>query len=109
MRGSSWLRLHTRWSKGVPRSNGLSDEWVCGCDHVLCVSAVALKEDSHDERARAVAREIKRRTKAVGAFPDRAKPYGSSPLVALKVTAKWSDRRYVDVSLLENQEVDQAA
>ena len=74
MRGSSWLRLHTRWSKGVPRSNGLSDEWVCGCDHVLCVSAVALKEDSHDERARAVAREIKRRTKAVGAFPDRARP-----------------------------------
>ena len=29
--------------------------------------------------------------------------------VALKVTAIWGERRYVDVSLLENQEVDQAA
>ncbi len=76
----------------------MSDEWVCGCDHVLCVSAVALEEDSHDERARAVAREIKRRTKAVGAFPDRASALRLITAVALKVTTKWSDRRYVDVS-----------
>jgi len=27
----------------------------------------------------------------------------------LKVTTIWGERRYVDMSLLENQEVDQAA
>ncbi len=53
--------------------------------------------------------EIKRRTKAVGAFPDRASALRLITAVALKVTAIWSDRRYVDVSLLENPDVDQAA
>ena len=53
--------------------------------------------------------EIKRRTRAVGAFPDRASALLLITAVALKVTTQWSDRRYVDVSLLENQEVDQAA
>lgn len=53
--------------------------------------------------------EIKRRTKAVGAFPDRASALRLITAVALRVTAIWGDRRYVDVSLLENREVDQAA
>ncbi len=53
--------------------------------------------------------EIKRRTKAVGAFPDRASALRLITAVALKVTAIWGERQYVDVSLLENQEVDQAA
>ncbi len=53
--------------------------------------------------------EIKRRTKAVGAFPDRASALRLITAVALNVTTKWSDRRYVDVSLLENKELDQAA
>jgi putative transposase len=54
-------------------------------------------------------REIKRRTKAVGAFPDRASALRLITAVALHVTAIWGDRRYLDVSLLEKQEVDQAA
>ncbi len=53
--------------------------------------------------------EIKRRTKAVGAFPDRASALRLITAVALKVTAIWSDRRYLDLSLLEHTEVDQAA
>ncbi len=53
--------------------------------------------------------EIKRRTRAVGAFPDRASALRLITAVALKVTTIWGDRRYVDVSLLENREVDQAA
>ncbi len=39
--------------------------------------------------------EIKRRTKAVGAFPDRARGLRLITAVALKVTAIWSDRRYL--------------
>jgi hypothetical protein len=45
----------------------------------------------------------------VGAFPDRASAVRLITAVALKVTTKWSDRRYVDVSLLENKQLDQAA
>ncbi len=53
--------------------------------------------------------EIKRRTKVVGAFPDRASALRLITAVALKVTAIWSDRRYVDLSLLETNAVNQAA
>jgi transposase-like protein len=53
--------------------------------------------------------EIKRRTKAVGAFPDRASALRLITAVALKVTVKWSDRRYVDVALLERQGTKRAA
>lgn len=53
--------------------------------------------------------EIKRRTKAVGAFPDRASALRLITAVVLRVTTIWGDRRYVDVTLLGNQEIDQAA
>ena len=52
--------------------------------------------------------EVKRRIRAVGAFPDRASALRLVTAVALKVAAIWSDRRYVDLSLLE-LEVHQAA
>ncbi len=53
--------------------------------------------------------EIKRRTKAVGAFPDRASALRLITAVAVKVTAIWGDRRYIDVSLFENSNLEQAA
>lgn len=53
--------------------------------------------------------EIKRRTKAVGAFPDRASALRLITAVALKVTVIWSDRRYLDLSLLETEDIHQAA
>jgi transposase-like protein len=53
--------------------------------------------------------EIKRRIRAVGAFPDRASALRLITAVALKVAAIWGDRRYVDVSWLAKREVDQAA
>ncbi len=40
--------------------------------------------------------EIKRRTNAVGAFPDRASALRPVTAVALNVTAIWTDRRYLD-------------
>ncbi len=53
--------------------------------------------------------EIKRRIKAAGAFPDRASALRLVTAVALKTTEVWSDRRYLDLSLLVTQEVAQAA
>jgi len=49
--------------------------------------------------------EIKRRTRAVGAFPDRASALRLIIAVALQVTAIWTDRRYLDMSLLQSKEV----
>lgn len=53
--------------------------------------------------------EIKRRIKAAGAFPDRASALRLVTAVALRTTAIWGDRRYLDLTLLEIQEVAQAA
>ncbi len=49
--------------------------------------------------------EIKRRTRAVGAFPDRASALRLVTAVALQATAIWTDRRYLDMSLLKSKEV----
>jgi transposase-like protein len=53
--------------------------------------------------------EIKRRIKAAGAFPDRASALRLVTAVAIKTTTIWGQRRYLDMSLLETQEVSQAA
>lgn len=55
--------------------------------------------------------EIKRRIRAVRAFPDRASALRLVTAVALHATAKWGDRRYLDMSLLDSnaKELAQAA
>jgi transposase-like protein len=45
--------------------------------------------------------EIKRRIRAVGAFPDRASALRLVTVVALRATGIWADRRYLDMSLLD--------
>jgi putative transposase len=47
--------------------------------------------------------EVKRRIRAVGAFPDRASALRLITAVALRATEAWASRRYLDVSLLEKQ------
>jgi len=53
--------------------------------------------------------EIKRRIRAVGAFPDRASALRLITAVALRTTEAWGSRRYLDLSLLETQEIAKAA
>lgn len=53
--------------------------------------------------------EIKRRIKAAGAFPDRASALRLVTAVAIRTTTIWGDRRYLDLSLLDAQEVTKAA
>ena len=48
--------------------------------------------------------EIKRRIRSAGAFPDRASALRLITAVALRTTAVWSERRYLDLSLLEPKE-----
>ena len=45
--------------------------------------------------------EIKRRIRSAGAFPDRASALRLITAVALRTTAVWSERRYLDLTLLE--------
>jgi transposase-like protein len=45
--------------------------------------------------------EIKRRTRAVGAFPDRASALRLITAVAMQTTTIWRDRIYLDMSLLD--------
>jgi transposase-like protein len=46
--------------------------------------------------------EIKRRTRAIGAFPDRASALRLITAVATQVTSIWRDRIYLDMSLLDD-------
>ncbi|MFC1610559.1 IS256 family transposase [Myxococcota bacterium] len=52
--------------------------------------------------------EIKRRTRAVGAFPDRESALRLIANVAIRTCARWGQKRYLDMGLLR-EEVDQAA
>ena len=47
--------------------------------------------------------EIKRRIRSADAFPDRASALRLITAVALRTTAVWNERRYLDLSLLEPQ------
>ena len=53
--------------------------------------------------------EIKRRIRSAGAFLDRASALRLITAVALRTTAVWSERRYLDLTLLEPKEVAKAA
>ena len=46
--------------------------------------------------------EIKRRTRAVGAFPDHESALRLVTAVAIRATNVWADRRYLDMSLLDS-------
>ena len=48
--------------------------------------------------------EVKRRIRAVGAFPDRASALRLITAVLIQATAIWTDRSYLDVSLLAPKE-----
>ena len=52
--------------------------------------------------------ELKRRTRVVGNFPDRASALRLITAVAIRATHIWSDRRYLDMSVL-NQDTEEKA
>jgi transposase-like protein len=47
--------------------------------------------------------EVKRRIRSIGAFPDRDSALRLITAVALQTTRIWSDRRYLDMSLLKKE------
>lgn len=53
--------------------------------------------------------EIKRRTRAVGAFPDRASALRLITAVAIRATSLWIDRRYLDMPHRTREEIKKVA
>jgi transposase-like protein len=102
-------RLVARWAKELPEAMACLERGFAGATTFYAFPKPHWKKIRTTNGIERLHGEIKRRTKAVGAFPDRASALRLITAVALKVTMKWSDRRYVDVSLLENKQLDQAA
>jgi putative transposase len=48
--------------------------------------------------------EVKRRTRSIGAFPDRDSALRLVTAVALETAHVWADRRYLDMSLLKTEQ-----
>jgi putative transposase len=102
-------RLLGRWSQELPEAMACLENGFGAATTFYSFPKQHWKKIRSTNGLERLHGEIKRRTRAVGAFPDRASALRLITAVALKVTEIWSDRRYVDVSLLENWEVDQAA
>ena len=102
-------RAQARWAKELPEAMACLRQGFAAATTFYAFPAAHRRRIRTTNSVERLHGEIKRRTKAVGAFPDRASALRLITAVALKVTAIWSDRRYVDVSLLENPDVDQAA
>ena len=90
-----------RWSKELPEAvecleNGFKD----------ATRFLAFPKEHH-RRLRStnglerLNREIKRRTRSVDSFPDRASALRLITAVALAATESWSSRRYLDMSLFD--------
>jgi putative transposase len=100
--------LRARWDTELPEAMTCLQEGFAGATVFYRFPAAHWKKIRTTNGLERLHGEIKRRIRAVGAFPDRASALRLITAVALKVAAIWGDRRYVDVALLE-QEVDQAA
>lgn len=101
-------QLEARWGKELPEALRCLREGFPAATVFYGFPAAHWKKIRTTNGLERLHGEVKRRIRAVGAFPDRASALRLITAVALKVTTIWGDRRYVDVSLLE-QEVDQAA
>lgn len=101
-------RLTARWEQELPEAMACLRDGFSAATVFYAFPAAHWKRLRTTNGLERLHGEIKRRTKAVGAFPDRASALRLITAVALKVTTIWRERRYVDVALLDQQE-DQAA
>jgi transposase-like protein len=101
-------QLVARWGKDLPEAMTCLQEGFAAATVFYAFPSAHWKKIRTTNGIERLHGEIKRRIRSVGAFPDRASALRLITAVALRVAAMWSDRRYVDVALLE-QEADQAA
>ena len=100
-RSLSWAGVRRELGRAGSRSGGVPDNGF----------AAATRYFAFPKQRRATPCRDQRRTRAVGAFPDRASALRLVTAVVLHATAIWSDRRYLDMDLLtvNDKELHQAA
>lgn len=99
-------QLEARWAKQTPEAVAcLKNAFAAATRFYAFPRAhwVRIRSTNGLERLHG---EIKRRTKAVGAFPDRASALRLITAVALHVTGVWASRRYLDMALLDGIDAD---
>lgn len=102
-------RLVARWARELPEAMACLERGFAAATVFYSFPAAhwpRLRTTNGLERLHG---EIQRRIRAVGAFPDRASALRLITAVALRTTTVWGDRQYVDVALLAQHEVAQAA
>jgi transposase-like protein len=93
-------RFRSRWQRDLPEAVACLEAGFPAATTYFAFPRAhwrRLRTTNSIERLHA---EIKRRTRSVGAFPDRASALRLITAVALEVTAIWGDRQYLDVRLL---------
>ncbi len=101
--------ITTRWAKELPEAMKVLERGFTAATQFYAFPEphwARLRTTNGLERLNA---EIKRRIRSAGAFPDRASALRLITAVALRATQLWSERRYLDLSLLEPKEVAKAA
>jgi transposase-like protein len=103
------VEIRTRWAKELPEAMNVLERGFGAATQFYAFPEAhwpRLRTTNSLERLHG---EIKRRIRAVGAFPDRASALRLITAVALRTTEAWGKRRYLDLSLLESKEVARAA
>ena len=101
--------LDTRWAKQIPEAIECLKNGFTGATRYFAFPEKHWRKIRSTNGIERLHGEIKRRTRAVGAFPDRASALRLITAVVIHATRKWDDRRYLDMSHLKLTEVNQRA
>ena len=97
----------TRWSKQLPEAVACLDNGFEAATRFYAFPEKHWKRIRTTNSLERLHGEIKRRTRAVGTFPDRSSALRLITAVAIKTCARWGDRRYLDIKLMnvENNKI----
>lgn len=98
-----------RWAKELPEAMNVLERGFPAATQYFAFPTAHWKRLRTTNGLERLHGEIKRRIRSAGAFPDRASALRLVTAVALRTTDAWGARRYLDLSLLYDQEVAVAA
>jgi transposase-like protein len=101
--------IKARWSKELPEAMTVLERGFGAATQFYAFPEAHWRRLRTTNSLERLHGEIKRRIRAVGAFPDRASALRLITAVALRTTNVWGSRRYLDLSLLKPEEVAKAA
>jgi transposase-like protein len=104
-------RLKAGLGRQVPEAMAILDQGFAAATHYFAFPKehwLRVRSTNGLERLHG---EIKRRTRAVGAFPDRASALRLVTAVAMRATYIWTDRRYLDMTkeIVKGTPLDESA